>query len=137
MRETLTEVRSNYRTIKGRQTVKNLLSKCIVCKKLQGKPYSLVPEPPLPNFRVSEDMAFSKIAVDFAGPLHVRNIYESKGEMYNCYIAPFTCSSTRAIYLKLTPDLTGPAFIRVLKRFTCRRGLPYFILSDSGQTTRK
>ena len=82
VRETLTEVRSNYWIIKGRQTVKNLLSKCIVCKKLQGKPYSLVPEPPLPDFHVSEDMAFSKIAVDFAGPLYVRNIYESKGDMY-------------------------------------------------------
>ena len=116
------------------QTVKNLLSKCIVCKKLQGKPYSLVPEPPLPDFRVSEDMAFSKIAVDFAGPLHVRNIYESKGDMYKCYIALFTCASTRAIHLELTPDLTGPAFIRVLKRFTGRRGLPNFILSDNGQT---
>ena len=32
--ETLTEVRSNYYIIKRKQTVKNLLSKCIVCKKL-------------------------------------------------------------------------------------------------------
>ena len=79
-------------------------------------------------------MAFSKIAVDFAGPLYVRNIYESKGDMYKCYIALFTCASTRAIHLELTPDLTGPAFIRVLKRFTGRRGLPNFILSDNGQT---
>ena len=134
MRETLTEVRSNYWIMKGRQTVKNLLSKCIVCKKLQDKPYSLVPEPPLPDFRVLEDMAFSKIAVDFAGPLYVRNIYESKGDMYKCYIALFTCASTRAIHLELTPDLTGPAFIKVLKRFTGRRGLPNFILSDNGQT---
>ena len=134
VRETLTEVRSNYWIIKGRQTVKNLLSKCIVCKKLQGKPYSLVPEPPLPDFRVSENMAFSKIAVDFARPLYVRNIFESKGDMYKCYIALFTCASTRAIHLELTPDLTGPAFIRVLKRFTGRRGLPNFILSDNGQT---
>ena len=134
MRETLTEVRSNYWIIKGRQTVKNLLSKCVVCKKLQGKPYSLVPEPPLPDFRVSEDMAFSKIAVNFAGPLYVRNICESKGDMYKCYIALFTFASTRAIHLELTPDLTGPAFIRVLKRFTGRRGLPNFNLSDNGQT---
>ena len=34
VRETLTEVPSNYWIIKRRQTVKNLLSKCIVCKKL-------------------------------------------------------------------------------------------------------
>ena len=54
--------------------------------------------------------------------------------MYKCYIALFTCASKRAIHLELTPDLTGPAFIRVLKRFTGRRGLPNFILSDNGQT---
>ena len=80
--ETLTKVRSNYWIIKGRQTVKNLLSKCTVCEKLQGKPYSLIPEPPLPDFRVFEDMVFYKIAVDFAGPHYVRNIYESKGDIY-------------------------------------------------------
>ena len=132
MRETLNEVRSSYWIIKGRQTVRNLLSKCIVCKKLQSKPYGLVPELPLSDFRVSEDMAFSKIAVHFAGPLYVRSVYESKGDMYKCYIALFTCASTRAVHLDLTPDLTGPAFIRVLKCFTGR--LPNFILSDNGKT---
>ena len=114
VRESLAEVRSNYWIIKGRQTVKNLLSKCIVCKKLQSKPYGLIPEQPLPGFRVSDYMAFSKNAVDFAGILYVRNIFESKGDVYNCYIALFTCAGTRAIHLELTPDLTGPAFIRVL-----------------------
>lgn len=38
IRETLTEVRSNYWIVKGRQAVKGLLSRCVVCKKLSGKP---------------------------------------------------------------------------------------------------
>ena len=54
--------------------------------------------------------------------------------IYECYIALFTCASTITIHLELTPDLTGSAFIRVLKRFAGRRGLPNFILSDNGQT---
>ena len=57
-----------------------------------------------------------------------------KEMLHKCYIALFTCASTRAIHLELTPDLTSPAFIRVLKRFTGRSGLPNFILSDDGQT---
>ena len=66
-RETFTELRANYWVTKERQTVKRLVSKCIVCKKIQGKAYFIPPEPPLPDFRVSEDLAFSKTAVDFVG----------------------------------------------------------------------
>ena len=61
--------------------------------------------PPLPQSRVSDDLAFSQVGVDFAGPLYVRNIYNSDTEMHKCHIALFTCASTRAIHLELTPDL--------------------------------
>ncbi|XP_068742366.1 uncharacterized protein [Montipora capricornis] len=91
--ETLTEIRSQFWIIKGRQAVKDVLCKCVTCKKLQGRAYSSPPTPPLPAFRVSEEMAFSKVGVDFAGPLYVKNIYLSKGEMYKCYIALFTCAN--------------------------------------------
>ena len=77
-RETLTELRANYWVTRERQTVKRLLSKCIVCKKIQGKAYSTPPEPSLPDFKVSEDLPFSKTALDFAGPLYVKNIYNKK-----------------------------------------------------------
>ena len=135
-RETLTELHANYWVTRGRQTVKRLLSKCNVCKKIQGKAYSTPPEPPLPDFRVSEDLAFSKTAVDFAGPLSVKNIYDREKIFHKSYIAVFTCASTRAIHLDLTPDLTGDGFIRLMKRFMGRRGIPAFILSDNGKTFR-
>ena len=51
-------------------------------------------------------------------------------------IAVFTCASTRAIHLELTPDLTGDGFIRIMKRFMGRKGIPTFILSDNGKTFR-
>ena len=54
--------------------------------------------------------------------------------MYKCYIALFTCASTRAIHLELTPDLSTNSFIRVLKRFIGRRGFPGLIISDNGTT---
>ncbi|XP_068674716.1 uncharacterized protein [Montipora capricornis] len=59
--ETLTEIRSQFWIIKGRQAVKDVLSKCVTCKKLQGRAYSSPPTPPPPAFRVSEEMAFSKV----------------------------------------------------------------------------
>ena len=132
--ETLTETRSQFWIIKGRQAVKDVLSKCITCKKIQGRAFSSPPPPPLPSFRVSDDLAFSKVGVDFAGPLYVKNIYQSKGDMFKCYIALFTCASTRAVHLELTPDLTAKSFLRVLKRFFGRRGIPNLFISDNGKT---
>ena len=40
----------------------------------------------------------------------------------------------RAVHLDIVPDMTTTAFIRSLKRFTARRGLPRRIVSDNGKT---
>ena len=37
---TLAEVRSMYWILKGRQTVKRVISKCTICKKLEGKAFN-------------------------------------------------------------------------------------------------
>ena len=134
VRETLTQVRSHYWIPKGRQEVKRLLSRCVKCRKITGKPCSAPPPPPLPQFRVSDDLAFSQVGVDFAGPLYVRDIYTSNSEMHKCQIALFTCASTRAIHLELTPNLSASSFQRALKRFMARRGIPTQFISDNGKT---
>eukprot|EP00795_Rhopilema_esculentum_P011295 gene11295-21485_t len=99
-----------------------------------GKPYDTPSASPLPPYRVSQDAAFSQIGIDFAGPLFVRDIYNNDNQSYKCYIALFSCASTRAIHLELVPDLRGSTFIRALKRFISRRGIPARILSDNGKT---
>lgn len=133
IRETLTELRMNYWIVKGRQAVKGHLSRCGICQKLSGKAYQGQPTPPLPDFRVADDPAFSGIGIDFAGPLHVKDIYRGS-QMHKSYIAVFTCASTRAIHLELVPDLTADSFIRAFKRFIARRGLPSVVISDNGRT---
>eukprot|EP00795_Rhopilema_esculentum_P005673 gene5673-10913_t len=132
--ETLAEVRSNYWITKGRQIVKSLIAKCSRCKAIHGKPYETPNAPPLPAYRVSEDAAFTNVAVDFAGPLYVKDIYTKTDRMNKCYIALFSCANTRAIHLELVPDLFAETFIRALKRFTARRGLSKLIVSDNGKT---
>ena len=77
VRETLTEVRSKFWIIKGRQAVKDVLFKFVICEKMLGKAFSTPPTPPLPTSRASDDLAFTKVGVDFAGPLYVKNIYQS------------------------------------------------------------
>lgn len=46
----------------------------------------------------------------------------------------FICSVTRALHLELVNELSTPAFIRCLKKFTARRGLPRRIVSDNAET---
>ena len=46
----------------------------------------------------------------------------------------FTCCAFRAVHLDLVPDMTGVAFLRCLKRFVSRRGIPQRFLSDNAKT---
>ena len=40
VKKTLTELRSRFWIVRGRQVVKKLLNECTICRRLQGKPYS-------------------------------------------------------------------------------------------------
>ena len=66
---TLSEFRSRFWVTRGRQYVKKVINNCFVCRKLEGKPYASPPTAPLPDFRVTEAPPFSKVGIDFAGPL--------------------------------------------------------------------
>ena len=44
------------------------------------------------------------------------------------------CCVTRAVHLEVVPDLTTAAFLRSLKRFAARRGLPRRFVSDNNKT---
>ena len=134
--ETLTQLRTRYWVVKGRQVVKRILSTCTLCKRVEGPPYGTPSAPPLPNFRLSNDFAFTRIGVDYAGPLYVKDIYNGK-EMHKSFIALYTCASSRAVHLDLVPDASSMAFVRSLKRFISRRGTPSLVISDSHKTFKE
>ena len=108
VKETLVQLRSQYWIIKGRQTVKGHIFKCVVCRRYEGHSYPSESVPDLPGFRVKGDFAFSFTGVDFAGPLFVKN---RKSDMRKVYICLFTCATSRAIHLELVNDLTADTFI--------------------------
>ena len=54
--------------------------------------------------------------------------------MRKASIALFSCCSSRALHLELTMDLSVETFIRSLRRFTSRRGVPELITSDKAKT---
>ena len=118
---------------KGRQVVKKILKECVTCKRVQGKPFRAPPTPTaaLPNYRVKEARPFSKVGIDFAGPLFVKF---HTVEMVKAYIALFTCCVTRAVHLDLVIDLTATSFVRCFRKFVARRGTPSMIISDNAKT---
>ena len=131
VKSTLAELRSRFWVPRGRQYVKKLLSKCLQCIRDQRKPYNRPPEASLPEFRVKDVPPFTNVGIDFAGPL----FYKTKsGDMDKCYIALYTCCTSRAIHLDLVTDLTSQTFLRSFRRFTARLGTPSLINTDNAKT---
>ena len=131
VKETLTEVRTKYWIPHGRSTVRKTIHSCVTCRRYEGLPYKTPAPPPLPKCRVEEAPAFSYTGVDFAGPILIR---VSKSQSAKAWIALFTCYVTRAIHLEAVTDQLTPTFLRCLKKFVARRGLPKQFISDNGKT---
>ena len=131
VRGTLAKMRSRFWVPKGRQAVKYVLSRCVICRKMEERSFGRPPAASLPEFRVSIAPPCSKTGVDFAGPLFVKG----KGkQMRKVYIALFTCCVTRAVHLELVEDLSTESFKRCLRRFIARRGVPTLMVTDNAKT---
>ena len=132
VKDTLAELRTQFWVVRGRQFVKSTLTRCIVCKRLEGKSYHESVITDLPAFRVQEGSAFSKVGVDYCGPLFIKS---GKGEERSkVWISAFSYNSSRAIHLELVIDLTVEGFLRCFQRFSARRGLPRLVTRDNAST---
>ena len=134
VKETLTELRSNFWVVKGRQFVRKIIHSCAICRRFEGKSYNPPDPPPLPKSRVTEDPPFACTGIDFAGPLYVQNEDKMSTEMAKVWICLYTCGVTRAVHLELVREMTTEAFLRSFKRFTARRGVPAKVISDNAKT---
>ena len=130
VKSTITELRSRFCIVQGRQFVRKLLYQCVVRRKLEGRPYTAPPPPPLPEFRVKEEPSFTHVGIDFPGPLYVKSLNSPHQKVRICL---YTCCVTRAIHFDLVPDLTATAFLRSFRRFTGRRERPSVVVSDNGK----
>ncbi|KAF2902404.1 hypothetical protein ILUMI_03781 [Ignelater luminosus] len=107
----LTEIRKRFWIIRARQTIKSLMSKCVTCKKLRGKPGQEM-FAPLPKNRILISNPFENTGVDFAGPLYVLNENDEQMKSYLMLLTSF-------------------------RRFISRRGVPTTLFSDNAKTFKR
>ena len=129
---TITALRQRYWIPSARRVVGRLLKKCVICRRVTGKPFAVPDPPPLPQARVQEGPPFNVTGVDFTGAMYVKN--EGNPSESKVYICLFTCASTRAVHLEVVTDLSEKTFLQAFRRFAARRSLPRLIMSDNAST---
>ncbi|XP_068229550.1 uncharacterized protein [Palaemon carinicauda] len=127
-------LRETFWLPKARKTIKYLLAKCVLCRKLRAQTFPVLNPPPLPSEQVTFTRPFDCIGVNFTGAY---NVYDVSSKSLNdipskAYICLFTCTSSRAIHLELVRTLSTVDFLLALRRFCAFYSTPRVIISDNG-----
>ena len=128
---TLNKLRQSYWIIKGRQTVKKVLSKCIISKIVQGKTLLPTSTAKLREYRLNFEYPFENVGLDYAGPLFTQYTFGKSRETFKSYILMFTCAATRNTHPELVPSESSDLLLLAIRRFIARKGLPRAFISDN------
>ena len=109
-----------------RRSVKRVVNTCARCRRYKGLCYQSA-DGALPTFRTEPSRPFSKVGVDFFGPLYV-------DEGTKVWTLLFTCATSRAVHLELVRSQNIEDVKRALRRFFALRATPEFIYSDNAKT---
>ncbi|XP_038121232.1 uncharacterized protein LOC6053509 [Culex quinquefasciatus] len=125
----LATVRLKYWPLGGRSVARQIVHNCQRC--FRTKPIQIQQfMGELPSARVTVARPFSKVGVDYFGPVYIRP--GPRRVAIKAYVAVFVCMCTKAAHLELVTDLSTDRFNQALRRFIGRRGLPAEIFSDNG-----
>ena len=130
VKDTLILIRHQYWMPKCRQTIKTLLSHCVVCKRVAGRRFEYPGPPPLPIERVQFTRPFAHVGIDYSGPITITKT--ESGVPHKYYIVLFTCTSSRLVHLELAPDMSTASFINLFRRFCAFYSFPNLVISDNG-----
>lgn len=67
--------------------------------------------------RVHACHTFSKVGIDYAGPLPMRECRLQKVRAYKVYIAVIVCMVVKALHLEFVLELSTDAFLAAFVRF--------------------
>ncbi|XP_055604936.1 uncharacterized protein LOC129753165 [Uranotaenia lowii] len=130
----LATIRQKYWIIGGRSLVRRTFHECHKCFRCRPKmiQQSIAD---LPTSRVAPRRPFAVSGVDYCGPVYIKSLVRNRGPT-KAYVCIFVCFTTRAVHIELVSDLSTPAFIAALRRFSARRNFPHEIHSDNGTAFR-
>ena len=130
---TLNKIRREIHSVKLRRQIREIIHRCIPCRRLIGKPFKYPQDPPLEAYRTRCSRPFYTCGVDFIGPFQVCN----SGNITKVYIIIFSCLVSRAIYLSLVADRTTETFLRSLTGLSARHCEPALFISDNEGAFKK
>ncbi|CAA9997656.1 unnamed protein product [Nesidiocoris tenuis] len=115
-----------------RRLIRSRQFRCKICATFKAKPVQ--PQmAALPSSRFAIDRCFVNTAIDYAGPVFVKEARRRNCPSTKAYIAVLVCMATKAVHLELVSSLSAEACLAALDRFIGRRGLPETIFSDQGR----
>lgn len=124
-------IRLRFWPVTGRNYVKAVLRKCMVCFRIKPPDTKQIMGD-LPKQRVIPSRPFTNCGIDYGGPFEIKASKVRNNKTVKAYLCAFVCFSTRAVHLEVVGDLSTDAFLNAFKRFTARRGLCANIYSDNG-----
>ena len=128
-KHTLTELKQRFRIVRRKNFVREFVTKCLlVCKRFEGKTYRYSITTSLTPLRLNDSRPFVTTGIDNFEPVYVKNVYGQSDKTYKTWVTLYTCATSRAIILDLTPGMDPSVLKRRMKRFTSRRGCPSILL---------
>ncbi|XP_057671252.1 uncharacterized protein LOC130902982 [Diorhabda carinulata] len=127
----LSVIRQNYWPMQGRNSVRGILRKCVICFKVSPSA-GLQKMGDLPSTRVQPSRIFSVLGVDYTGPFLIKNSFLRNTKSIKAWICIFICFASKAIHIELVTELSTNSFLNAFKRLIARRGFPSEIYSDNG-----
>ena len=109
-----------------RRSVLRVVKTCRRCRRYRGLSYRHA-DGGLPSFRVEPSRPFSKVGLDFFGPLYT----DANSKVWVLLI---TCATSRAVHLELVKSQHVEDVKLALRRFFALRGTPSLIYSDNAKT---
>ena len=124
-------IRKNFWIIDARNTIRNVISKCVICRRHQATIRTQLMGQ-LPTNRIFTTRPFFHTGVDYAGPFDIKMHKFRGSRTYKGYVCLFICMAIKSVHLELVSDMSTSGFLAAFKRFTARRGLCATIHSDNG-----
>ena len=107
-------LRQKYWITNDKSYIRSVIHKCITCFRFRASGSSQILGQ-LPSSQVTPSKPFSQCAVDYAGPIFIRQGGQRSKSISKAYISLFICTATKAIHLELILDFTSDAFIAALR----------------------